>query len=1302
MTIQVVLISSKGYEVSARALLDQGSEVSFISESLVQSLNLMRHRVNIPVIGIGASKNATARYSVTVCLQSSDNKDFKIDFLALVLTRLCTRLPSSTLSPFDLTLFTKYRWADPRFYESREIDLILGVDIYASILQQGFCPLVGCNIIAQNTALGWIFSGSVNKRNYSDVTDCVRIPRIAAHNSIGGEDLSEILKLFWQIEEVPESKFKLSPQDEFCEKQFATTHLRNSRGRYIVRLPFKAEPPLIASQTRGLAFNSFQALRRKFGRDPELAREYRDFMQNYLTLGHMELVPEEELNVDRAWYLPHHAVIQNGPFKRKIRVVFDASRRIAVHGSLNDFLLAGPPLQSDLSLILLGWRSHRYVFTTDIVKMFRQILVENSDKDFQRILWAPDQNMPPRDYRLVTVTYGTASAPYLAMKTLRQLAIDEGHRYPYGAQCLLEQSYVDDIFSGGDDLSDAILKRDQLVAILQTAGIDLDKWAANTSELLPSGNLTDYDSNVDKLIIPDQAVKTLGLIWHPSTDRFSFNVQIDTVWNQDTSKRVVLSNLARLFDPLGWLAPVVVRAKILLQDIWILKLDWDSPLPTDVLLRWKNYCQNLQHVPEVSVKRWLGGVSISKGELHGFSDASMRAYAAVIYLRTIDNDGNYQISLLIAKSKVAPVKTVSIPNLELCGAVLLVKLFKHVLRLDLFKNLPVMAWSDSRDVLAWIRKHPAHWKVFVANRVSYIQTELPSAVSKYVPTRDNPADLATRGIDPIVLKDSQIWWHGPKWLKFSNQHWPEQPISVKPPQTCVNALPIQQYTDEAPILKRFSSLTKLFRVVALCYRFVDNCRRQKSGSPKAYGSPTCKELDEARLSTIRLVQSSTFSKELTLLKEKRLLPRSSVLQKLNPFLDKHGIICVGGRLNHSALPFPEKHPPILPKDSALSQLFVQQSHRLALHGGPTLTLSLLVQQVWVVGAIRLVKRHVRACVKCFRARPRRQLQQMGNLPAARVTPSRPFTVTGLDYAGPFSLRFAKGRGQRSYKGYIALFVCFATKAIHLEAVGDLTTQAFLAALRRFTSRRGVCQKIYSDNGTNFQGAANELKLMFKASSEFYSQVSSELAIAGIDWNFIPPHSPHFGGLWEAGVKSTKHHLIRVIGEHILTFEEFATVLAEIEACLNSRPLYPMSGDMDDLTVLTPSHFLIGSSSGLIPDVPISDVPENRLSRYQLLSRLQQHFWKKWSREYLHHLQERNKWKGPTTNFRVGQLVVINDERLPPSKWSLGRIIEVHPGDDGLVRVATVKTSTSTLKRPIVRLSPLPQEDDDPSRRVAIP
>ncbi|XP_066590774.1 uncharacterized protein [Prorops nasuta] len=231
---------------------------------------------------------------------------------------------SSTLSPFDLTLFSKYRWADPQFYESKEIDLIIGVDIYASILRQGFRQLVGCNIIAQNTALGWIFSGSVNKRNYSDVNDCVRIPRIAAHNSIGGEDLSEILKLFWQIEEVPESKFKLSPQAEFCEKQFATTHLRNSRGRYIVRLPFKAEPPLIASQTRGLAFNSFQALQRKFGRDPELAREYRDFMQKYQTLGHMELVPEGELNLDRAWYLPHHAVIQNGPFYRKIRVVFDA------------------------------------------------------------------------------------------------------------------------------------------------------------------------------------------------------------------------------------------------------------------------------------------------------------------------------------------------------------------------------------------------------------------------------------------------------------------------------------------------------------------------------------------------------------------------------------------------------------------------------------------------------------------------------------------------------------------------------------------------------------------------------------------------------------------------------------------------------------------------------------------------------------------------------------------------------------------------------------------------------------------
>ncbi|XP_066595396.1 uncharacterized protein [Prorops nasuta] len=1218
-TVQLYLIGASGVCVRTRALLDQGSEVTFISESLVQLLRLVRQRIHVSISGVGGMKNVISHSCVSFRLQSIDRTSFEGDFTALVLSKPAEHLPSRNLSFLDLSQFLDFQCADSIFYIPGEITMILGVDVYATVLRQGLNRIGDTNVIAQKTVLGWIFSGTVGNDKHLKSIICSRAVAHEPHE----EELSVILKQFWNIEEVPESRHKLCPDDELYETLFINTHYRDSSGRYVIKLPLRSEPPLVAEQTRRLALSSYNYLLRRFEKDPVLANEYRQFMQLYESLGHMCLIPENEISKKRAWYIPHHAVIQNGLSQRKIRVVFDASRLIAGQQCLNQFLLPGKSLQNDLSLILLGWRQFRYVFTADIIKMFRQIRVDKSDQDLQRIFWSAQSDLPPREYRLTTVTYGTVSAPYLAIRTLHQLAADEGQNFPLGAYCLRHQIYVDDIFSGADDLVKALEFRDQLIGILGSAGISLDKWAANTVELLPNVTTTVSATETPKIIENNNTVKTLGVLWQPVADSFGFNVSDSLHLQTDWTKRTILSRLARFFDPLGWVAPCVVRAKILLQDLWLLKIDWDTMFPVDIQKRWNSYCSDLPRISEITVPRWLGLNGSSRCELHGFADTSMRAYAAAVYLKVVDNDGNCHISLLTAKIKVAPVKTLSIPNLELCGAVLLVKLLKHIRQLSIFGDLNVTAWLDSRDALAWIKKHPSSWKVFVANRVSYIQTELPDCNWMYVPTFDNPADLATRGMSANELKTAKLWWNGPEWLPKSKEHWPMQPSRVRPSETNIKEL-----------------------------------------------SPTVRDFQ-------KIVSAN------------RSVPRQNPIQKLHPFLDDKGVLRVGGRISHSALPFPAKHPPILSKNSSLSQMYIQYAHSLALHGGPTLTLGILLQSVWVIGAIGLVKQYVRNCIRCFRARPRQSSQQMGNLPAESVTPSNPFQTVGLDYAGPFKLRTSKGRGQRSYKGYISLFVCFATKAIHLEAVSDLTTQSFLAAFRHFCSRRGVPQKIVSDNGTNFQGADKELREMFKSSTQFYADIAKELTIQGVSWEFIPPNAPHFGGLWEAGVRSTKHHLIRIMGDYTLTYEKFATVLAEIEACLNSRPLCPLSGDVEDLNALTPAHFLLGRSSGLIPEAPCPQVPENRLSRFQLMSRIQQSYWNHWSKEYLHHLQERNKWRGPEENFAIGQLVVLRDDRYPPGKWPLGRIIQLHPGDDGLVRVVSVRTSNGIFKRPIVRLSPLP-------------
>ncbi|GAB1869103.1 Integrase catalytic domain-containing protein [Camponotus japonicus] len=321
---------------------------------------------------------------------------------------------------------------------------------------------------------------------------------------------------------------------------------------------------------------------------------------------------------------------------------------------------------------------------------------------------------------------------------------------------------------------------------------------------------------------------------------------------------------------------------------------------------------------------------------------------------------------------------------------------------------------------------------------------------------------------------------------------------------------------------------------------------------------------------------------------------------------------------------------------------------------------------------------------------------MGNLPRGRVTPAHPFLRTGVDYAGPIFTRTSKGRGQRAHKAFIAVFICLCSRAVHLEVVSGYSSEAFLAALRRFISRRGLCKEIYSDCGTNFVGADKELRELFRASSTDGHRISQAISKEGISWHFNPPAAPHFGGLWEAAVKSTKYHLRWVIGEAKLTFEEMSTLLAQIEACLNSRPLQAMSDDPDDFSTLTPGHFLIGAPLLAIPEPSLAQEVPNTLSRWQLLQQMRDHFWQRWSREYIHTLTSRPKWLKDERTPEVGALCLIRSEASPPTRWPLARIVKLHPGDDGIVRVVTLRTATSELVRPLIKIVLLPGVKDSRS------
>lgn len=401
---------------------------------------------------------------------------------------------------------------------------------------------------------------------------------------------------------------------------------------------------------------------------------------------------------------------------------------------------------------------------------------------------------------------------------------------------------------------------------------------------------------------------------------------------------------------------------------------------------------------------------------------------------------------------------------------------------------------------------------------------------------------------------------------------------------------------------------------------------------------------------------------------------------------------MGGRLSLSNLSYSGKHPIILPPCHA-TKLLTRQAHARCLHGGINLTLGTLRNKVWVIQARKQVKSVITNCVTCARHLAKVPSQLMGSLPSARLTrPSRAFAECGVDYAGPFKLRLAGGRGYRSQSAYIAVFVCMAIRAIHLEVVCAYSTPAFISAFQRFSARRGLPTRVYSDCGTNFVGADRELRTAFRAAMKS-DELRVRMAEDGVDWRFIPPAAPHFGGLWEAGVRSVKRHLGRMLGAHTPTYEELVTLLCRIEACLNSRPLAPLTDCTDSLDALTPAHFLIGGPLLSAPAPLSTDFCVTLASRWKMYQQLLERFWTEWSREYITSCQHRSKWQQASPSLVQGQLVLLRNDQLPPAKWDLARVVECHPGRDGLVRVVTIRTAKTILKRPITKLALLPASLD---------
>ncbi|XP_011858918.1 PREDICTED: uncharacterized protein LOC105556434 [Vollenhovia emeryi] len=622
------------------------------------------------------------------------------------------------------------------------------------------------------------------------------------------------------------------------------------------------------------------------------------------------------------------------------------------------------------------------------------------------------------------------------------------------------------------------------------------------------------------------------------------------------------------------------------------------------------------------------------------------------------------------------------PRLELCGALLLARLLREVNNALNIATNKITLWCDSTIVLHWLKTPPHLLKTFVAHRITETQTLTKSIEWRHIKSEFNPADAISRGQLPQNLLQNKTWCTGPQWLSRSENEWPRAIMqTIETPElkrnTCLMITP-----RDPDIFKRYSSYSKLRRIIAYCFRFhpLNKCK----------GNLTVEEIETAEVKILRIIQSSQFSEEIKGLKSKGVTNRNRIAN-LNPFLDNDGLIRVGGRLRKANLSYSQRYPILLPSRHYLTDCIIREIHETRHHTGILGTLYNIRQKFWILDGRNQVRKIVHSCVRCYRFNNDTIKYKMGNLPQVRVREAIPFANTGVDFCGPFYIKEKKHRNRIRIKVYVCIFVCMTIKAVHFEVVSDLASDGFLAALRRFISRRGIPAQVYSDNGTNFVGANNQLREMYALfnSGKHKNTVDRFACENQIKWHFIPPAAPHFGGLWESTVKLFKHHFKRVVGDALFTFEELNTLVVEIEGILNSRPITSLSPDPNDLLALTPGHYLIGKPITALPEKELSSVPANRLTVWQHIVKVRQDFWARWHLEYLSELQKRTTWIKDGPELKAGTVVLLKEKNTPCAQWALGRILTVHPGEDGVVRAATVKTTSGETKRATKQMCPLP-------------
>ena len=1293
-------------KLSVNAMWDSGATVSMITFQKAQILGLNGLKARINIVKVGGQKETieTELYDVPLYDMNGQPEIFKAYGIEQI---------SSSIESANITEVTRLLSIDTSEIKRPigEVDMLIGFE-YA-----GFHPEKVNNnghLLHLKNKFGSCIGGS--HITIEEKTNLVIQEAEVCHVQIRIED-------FYESESLG---IRCNPRCGGCKcgecavggKQYTIQEERElaiiddgltlENQKWTAKYPWKKDPSDLPNNYPA-ALAMLRSTERRLKKDEKQAQTYCEQIQDMITRGVARKLSEVELKSYSGpiHYVSHHEVMKPDSASTPCRIVFNSSANY-MGQNLNEFWLKGPDLLNNLLGVLLRFRENVVGFVGDVRKMYHSVQISEIDQHTHRFLWRNlEENRKPDTYVITAVSFGDKPAGAIASLALRKTAELSEEKNPVASGIIKRNAYMDDILGSEVNTEEVQQMTRNIDSILSKGGFHIKEWIMTSDVKNSTKDLFKYNDKSEEC-----TSKVLGVVWDTVTDQLYYKAklnfsekkrklrsnpdlelsQIKEEFPKDLTRRMVLSQVNGIYDPIGLLCPFVLKAKILLRDITSVGAGWDEPLPEEVRAKWLSFFTEMFNLNAIAFPRSLTPLNaIREPVLVIFSDASKLAFGACAYIRWKTKVNKFESRLIMAKSRLAPKKELTMPRLELNAAVMSSRMYEFIMKEMTFSFERQFFIVDSEIARAMIQKESYGFNTFVAVRVGEIQHHTNKEDWFWTESSENIADMLSRGADPDDIGAQSRWQVGPEFLSEPIESWPIRqsysgaaiPELAKVVQ--VNSLRASDTVNLSAIIncQKYSSYDKLISVTA---RVMAVFKGRPQPSLKNIAVPLGRnEIQNAERSWI-LESQADLSNHLKAETLSRLCAR-----------EENGVMIVGTRLEKwESITYDNRYPVLLSAKSPFAKLYVMKIHNAG-HLGVSSVMTIVRRKYWIVGLRQLVKSIRFKCVTCKKLDARLQQQVMGQIPSERLRPAPQWSYSSVDIFGPYEIKGETNKRSRS-KGYGVLFNCLLSRSVYLDLATDYSTDAFLLVIRRFMSLKGCPVKVWSDNGSQLVAASKELKKIIADQDK--DAVIKFSSSHGFDWEFCAPDAPWQNACAESLVKSVKRALSFAIGVQVLSFTEMLTVMFETAELVNQRPIGKHPTSLEDGAYISPNDLSLGRASSKIPTGNFS-TSTSLTTRYHFVQRIISSFWKRWTANYFPSLLIRQKWHTAKRNVKVGDVVLIQDSNQLQGKWKLGKVVRADASlRDGFVRIIDIQhknpglNSLTTITRPVQKVIVIVPVDEE--------